>query len=82
MIMFRGCWNILPKVYCWMLEYFTLGYCWMPEYFDPGILLDAGIFHPRDTTGWWNILPHGIILNAGRFHPRGTTVCWNVLPQG
>jgi len=47
--MFRGCWNIFPKVYCWMLEYFTLGYCWMPEYFDPGILLGAGIFHPRGT---------------------------------
>ena len=46
--MFRGCWNILAQ-----------GYYWIQEYSTPGILLDAGIFHPRGITPCWDILPQG-----------------------
>ena len=56
----------------------------MLEYFSPRVLLDAGIFHPRDTTGYRNIPPQGyywmlkyftpeVLLHVGIFYPRGTT---------
>jgi len=64
----------------------------MLEYFSPRVLLDAGIFYPRDTTGCWNISPKGhywlheystpgIPLDAGIFHPMGTAEYRNIPPQ-
>jgi len=41
----------------------------MLEYFTPGILLDAGIFHPRGTTGYRNILPQGYYWKLEYFTP-------------